>query len=80
MIELFVWRWAINHLYTLPPTSVAVFGSLTIATQYVIGFLVAYFVTGQAYFTNWSNVTTSAITAASEVKGLFDSRKSKGKK
>jgi len=77
VIELFVWRWAVNHLYALPTTSVGVFGSITTSTQYVIAFLVAYFVTGQVAFTNWSNVTTSTI--ATEIKSYLETKKSKSK-
>lgn len=73
VILLFVWRWSVNHLYTLPPTSIAVFGSITTSTLYAITFIVAYFITGQVYFTNWSNVTTSNIAA--EVKAYFESKK-----
>ena len=75
---LFVWRWSIFHLYTLPPTSIAVYGSITISTLYAITFIVAFFITGQAYFTNWSNASVSNI--ASEVKSYFESKKSVDKK
>jgi hypothetical protein len=50
-----------------------VFGSITNNTIYVIAFLVAYFVTGQAYFTNWSNISTS--TLISEVRSYIESKK-----
>jgi hypothetical protein len=73
VIIIFIWRWSINHLYTLPVTSIAVFGSITNNTIYVIAFLVAYFVTGQAYFTNWSNISTS--TLISEVRSYIESKK-----
>src|SRR5437016_1148046 len=74
-IELSVWRWAVNHLYTLPVTSVSVFGSLTTSLMYTIAFLVAYFVTGQAYFTNWTNTTIANIST--EVKSYIETKRSK---
>src|SRR5947208_12287944 len=74
-IELSVWRWAVNHLYALPVTSVSVFGSLTTSLMYTIAFLVAYFVTGQAYFTNWTNTTIANIST--EVKSYIETKKSK---
>ena len=76
---LFVWRWSINHLYTLPATSIAVYGSITISALYAITFIVAFFITGQTYFTNWQNVSSSSIM--SYIQNYMDSKKkSKGKK
>lgn len=75
-ILMFNWRWSIGHLYVLPPSSVAVFGSITNGTTYAITFIVAYFITGQVYFTNWS--MTSASNIAAEVKSYFESKKKDG--
>ncbi len=76
-IILFVWRWSVNHLYTLPDKSIGVFGSITNNAMYAITFLVAYFVTGQAYFTNWSNVSASSVVT--EVKSYLESKKEEKK-
>ena len=72
---LFVWRWGVNHLYTLPPAALPIYGTMTVATQYSITFIVAFFIFGQAYFTNWSNISTSTITAA--IQQIIESRKAK---
>jgi hypothetical protein len=59
------WRWAVDHLYSLPPESLAAFQSITNNAQYVIGALVVFAVTGKLVW-DWKNATTStAATVAS---------------
>jgi hypothetical protein len=59
-VILFEWRWATNHLYSLPVTSISGFTSITTNAMYTIAVLVVFFVTGQVVW-NWANQTTSNI-------------------
>lgn len=52
------WRWAVNHLYTLPEHSIAAFTSITNNAAYVIGAIVVFMITGRL-ITDWK---TSAFT------------------
>jgi len=73
IVIMFVeWRWATNHLYTLPVTSITAFSSITTNCMYVIAALVIFFVTGQIFY-NWSNATTSNIIQ--EAKQYFETKK-----
>lgn len=60
LIVVFLWRWATNHLYSLPITSIAAFTSITTNTMYVVGALVVFFVTGKLIY-DWKNTTTAEV-------------------
>lgn len=72
-IIIFLWRWATFHLYTLPPTSIVAFTSITVSTMYSVAFLVAFFVTGQAWTASWTNATSASAdvvaAAAKQIAG-----------
>jgi hypothetical protein len=44
------WRWATNHLYTLPPAALPTFLSINNNTCYVIGAIVIFMVTGKLIY------------------------------
>jgi len=54
------WDVAIQHLYSLPPDALAAFTTLTVNSQYVIGSIVIFMVTGRLVY-EWKMETTSAI-------------------
>ena len=53
------WRWAVAHLYTLPPEALAGFVSITTNTLYITGAIVIFMVTGRLVY-DWK-VGTSQI-------------------
>lgn len=59
------WRWATYHYYSLPVHSIAGFTSNTNNTQYVIGALVIFFVTGRLIY-EWKNQTVTEIKTIGE--------------
>lgn len=69
MVVMFQWRWATNHLYSLPAASVVSFTSITNNSMYVIGALVVFFVTGKVFY-DWKMNTVQTITQ--EVRSTFD--------
>lgn len=56
------WRWATNHLYSLPPTSIAAFTTITVNSLYVVGALVVFFVTGRLVY-EWKSTTTNELVS-----------------
>lgn len=60
VVIMFQWRWATNHLYTLPVTSITAFTSITNNSLYTIAVLVVFFVTGKVFF-DWKNATVSQV-------------------
>jgi len=70
-IMFFEWRWAINHLYSLPVTSISAFATITTNTEYAVAALVIFFVTGQIFY-NWANQSTSNIIQ--EAKSYFEKK------
>jgi len=44
------WRWAVAHLYTLPPEALAGFVSITTNTLYITGAIVIFMVTGKLVY------------------------------
>lgn len=55
------------HLYTLPPTSITVFGAITQSLMWVVGLLSAWFVTNQLIGTYNMTAAASMIQQASQV-------------
>lgn len=68
-----VWRLAVFHLYTLPPTSITVFGAITQSLMWVVGLLCAWFVTNQLIGTY--NMT-SAASMVQQAQQIFEDKKS----
>lgn len=60
VVIMFQWRWAVNHLYTLPVTSITAFTSITNNTLYTVAVLVVFFTTGKLFF-DWKNATVSQV-------------------
>jgi hypothetical protein len=60
VIMVALWRWSVNHLYTLPPTSIAAFTSITTNCYYAVAVLVVFFVSGQLVW-SWINSTSSSV-------------------
>ena len=61
------WRWAICHLYTLPPAALAGFVSLTTSSWYVIGSIVIFMVTGRMVY-EWHMGTEQMQQVSSEAE------------
>lgn len=59
-IVLLDWRWAVNHLYSLPEHSISAFVSITNNAHYVIGSIVIFMITGKLIF-DWKNQTASQV-------------------
>jgi len=59
-IVMFEWRWATNHLYSLPVTSIASFTTITVNSLYVVGALVVFFVTGRLVY-EWKATTANDL-------------------
>lgn len=72
IIIVLCWRWAVCHLYTLPESSLSVFGSLTTNAFYVIGSIVIFMVTGRLVY-EWANRTSSQFL--NEAKSLTENSK-----
>jgi hypothetical protein len=53
------WRWAVAHLYSLPPEALAGFVSITTNTLYITGAIVIFMVTGRLVY-DWK-VGTSQV-------------------
>ena len=65
IIVVLCWRWAVCHLYTLPESSLPVFGSLTTNAFYVIGSIVIFMVTGRLVY-EWANRTSSQFVGEAQ--------------
>jgi hypothetical protein len=60
-----MWSKAVAHLYTLPAESLASFTTVTINTQYVVGAIVVFMVTGKI-FMDWKMNTISQVEERGE--------------
>jgi hypothetical protein len=60
------WRWAVEHLYTLPEVALAGFVTITTNTLYVTGAIVIFLVTGRMVY-DWKMGTTQVQEVASSV-------------
>jgi hypothetical protein len=64
------WRWAVAHLYTLPPEALAGFVSITTNTLYITGAIVIFMVTGRLVY-DWKMGTSQiqeVISRADTIK------------
>jgi hypothetical protein len=59
-ICLFEWRWATEHLYSLPAGAIAAFTTITVNSLYVVGALVVFFVTGRLVY-EWKATTANQL-------------------
>ena len=60
------WRWAVAHLYTLPPEALAGFVSITTNTLYITGAIVIFMVTGRLVY-DWKMGTSQIQEVVSRV-------------
>ena len=65
------WHVAVRHLYALKPEALAAFTTLTVNSQYVVGAIVIFMVTGRLVY-EWKMNTASAI--AEEGKQILAER------
>ena len=63
------WRWAVAHLYTLPPEAFAGFVSITTNTLYITGAIVIFMVTGRLVY-DWKMGTNQLHEVASHASTL----------
>ena len=62
------WHVAVQHLYSLRPEALAAFTTLTVNSQYVVGAIVIFMVTGRLVY-EWKVNTASSISE--EGKQIF---------
>jgi hypothetical protein len=60
------WRWAVEHLYTLPEVALAGFVTITTNTLYVTGAIVIFLVTGRMVY-DWKMGTSQVQEVVSSV-------------
>lgn len=75
VILIFIWRWSIGHLYSLPsPEAIAAFTSITQSTLYTVSVIVVFLVTGLTFFswTQSSNIQTTVQSLVEHLKGHPD--------
>lgn len=65
------WRWAVAHLYTLPPEALAGFVSITTNTLYITGAIVIFMVTGRLVY-DWKMGTSQIQEVASRVDRITE--------
>jgi hypothetical protein len=63
------WRWAVAHLYTLPPEALAGFVSITTNTLYITGAIVIFMVTGRLVY-DWKMGTSQIQEVVSRVEEI----------
>lgn len=66
------WRWAVAHLYTLPPEALAGFVSITANTLYITGAIVIFMVTGRLVY-DWKMGTSQIQEVVSRVEKVTQS-------
>lgn len=59
------WRWAVEHLYKLPPETLAAFQAITTHTLYVTGVIVVWAITGKLLW-DWKNQSQSVAQSVAE--------------
>lgn len=77
LIVVLKWRWAVFHLYALPKDSYAAFSSLNTNSDYVIGAIVIFMISGKLVY-DWKNQTASTVIEQAEQ--IFEHRESKEEK
>ena len=65
------WRWAVAHLYSLPPEALAGFVSITTNTLYITGAIVIFMVTGRLVY-DWKMGTSQIQEVASRVEEISE--------
>jgi hypothetical protein len=65
LVIVLTWMQAVPHLYRLPTHAMAAFTTITVNSQYVIGAIVIFMVTGRLIY-EWKNNTVSQILTSSE--------------
>lgn len=63
------WRWAVAHLYSLPPEALAGFVSITTNTLYITGAIVIFMVTGRLVY-DWKMNTSQVQDVVSHVQDI----------
>ena len=63
------WRWAVAHLYTLPPEALAGFVSITTNTLYITGAIVIFMVTGRLIY-DWKMGTSQIQEVVSSISKI----------
>lgn len=66
LVILAVWRWATQHLYTLPEASLAGYVSITNNCFYTVSAIVIFCVSGKMLW-DYKNQAASVVSVASEV-------------
>lgn len=64
------WRWAVEHLYTLPEVALAGFVTITTNTLYVTGAIVIFLVTGRMVY-DWkvgTNQVQEVVSTITKIK------------
>jgi len=65
LVIVLAWMQAVPHLYRLPVHAMASFTAITVNSQYVIGAIVIFMVTGRLVY-EWKSNTVSQILTSSE--------------
>ena len=63
------WRWAIAHLYTLPPEAYSSFTTITTNSFYCIGAIVIFMVTGRLVY-EWKMGTSQFQNVSSRAESI----------
>ncbi len=66
ILLLVSWRWAVNHLYTLPEHSISSFTSITTSLFYTISVVVVFLVTGLTFF-SWTQSSSVVANIAEQI-------------
>jgi len=59
------WSQAVTHLYKLPPAALAAFTTITVNSQYVVGAIVIFMVSGRMIY-EWRMNTVSNVVEQGE--------------
>lgn len=62
---MLIWHIAIERLSGIKPDYIAAFTTLTVNTQYVIGAIIIFMVTGKLVY-DWRNETASRVLTSTE--------------
>lgn len=73
-IILLKWKWAVWHLYSLPPESYAAFTSSNTNSDYAIAAIVIFMISGKMIY-DWKNQTAATLTE--QVSHTFEKKESK---
>jgi hypothetical protein len=76
LIIVFMWRWTVCHLYTLPEIALAPFSTLTTNAMYTISAIVIFMISGRLVY-DWSNRTQAVVDVVSNVAHIKEDLVSK---